>query len=125
MYKVIMEIEGVELEGEIFDSQAGQAVAQQCPLELEMQRWGDEYYGRMPQDLGILEGEKTEILDVGDLAFWEPANALCIFFGPTPASEDQEPRPASEVHRIGHVQGDWETLRALGNNVSARLQTKD
>ncbi|MFP4212687.1 MAG: cyclophilin-like fold protein [Desulfohalobiaceae bacterium] len=125
MYKVILELDGVELQGEIFDSPAGQAVLKNCPLELEMQRWGEEYYGRLPQDLGLLEGEKTEVLDIGDLAFWEPANALCVFFGPTPASESQEPRAASEVHRIGNIQGDWQAVSALDNNIQARLRLQN
>lgn len=125
MYKIMLELEDICLEGEIFDSPAGQAVLEHCPLQLEMQRWGEEYYGRLPQDLGLLEGEKTEILDIGDLAFWEPANALCIFFGPTPASEGQEPRAASEVHRIGQVQGDWQAVRGLSHNIQAVLRMKD
>jgi len=36
-------------------------------------------------------------LPVGALAYWPSGNALCLFRGLTPASENDEPRAASPV----------------------------
>jgi len=48
------------------------------------------------------------------LAYWLPDNALCIFFGPTPASTGNEPRAASPVNPAGMLRGDVVALGKLG-----------
>jgi hypothetical protein len=40
---------------------------------------------------------------MGDLAYWPPGHAVCILWGPTPASTGQEPRAASPVNVFGHI----------------------
>jgi len=52
---------------------------------------------------GLEQGQ--EVVDRGDLGYWPPGNAFCIFFGPTPASQGDEIRPASAVTVIGRVEG--------------------
>ena len=47
-----------------------------------------------------------EVVELGDLGYWPPGRAFCIFFGPTPASRGDEIRPASAVTVIGRVCGD-------------------
>jgi len=44
-------------------------------------------------------------VEVGDVAYWIPGRAICLFFGKTPISEDKI-RPASTVNVIGKVLGD-------------------
>jgi len=36
-----------------------------------------------------------EVVELGDLGYWPPGQAFCLFFGPTPASQGDEIRPAS------------------------------
>ena len=50
-----------------------------------------------------LKAESTDLFNVGDLAFWPPGNAFCIFWGPTPASEKDEIRAASPANLIGKI----------------------
>ena len=45
-------------------------------------------------------------MDLGDLGYWPPGKAFCIFFGPTPASKGDEIRPASAVTVVGKLLGD-------------------
>jgi hypothetical protein len=118
---IALELEGVRLEGELAEGPVKAALAARLPLELTLQRWGDEYYGEVGAPLGRFEGETVDVLAVGDLAYWEPGNALCLFFGPTPASRGDEPRAASPVHRVGRVDGDWAAVKALGPSVRARV----
>ena len=122
MWKPIaLQIETVRLEGHLAEGPVAEALAGKLPLEVKLRRWGDEYYGDLGAGLGRFEGETAEVMDVGDLAYWEPGNALCLFFGATPASRGHEPRAASPVHRIGHVHGDWDAVKGLGPAVLARL----
>ena len=42
-------------------------------------------------------------MEIGDIAFWPPGNAFCIFFGKTPASTDDKPRAAGPVTFLGKL----------------------
>lgn len=105
---------GVELVGELGDSPTALALRERLPATLRMSRWGDEYYGRIDTDLGVGEAEDArEVMEVGELAYWPVGNALCVFFGPTPASEGSEPRAASPVNPVGRLEGPLEKLKKL------------
>ena len=110
----------VELTAELNDSPAAQALLSSLPLEISMSRWGEEYYG----GCGVsapLEEEAREEMEVGELAFWPPGQALCVFFGPTPASVGDEPRAASPVNPIGRLLDDPTPLRGLGSVISVEV----
>jgi|SRR5690606_16296085 len=116
----------IELPATLDDSPAAQALAKRLPIEITARRWGEEYYGALPSHLGIeLAADARDVLEVGELAYWPPGNAFCIFFGPTPASEGSEPRAASEVSPLGRITGDVEALRKLGSTISVRIELKD
>jgi len=94
----------VSAEARLNDSKTAGAIWEALPIEGKGQTWGDEIYF----DIGLTApAEKPrEVVDVGDLAYWPPGTAFCIFFGPTPVSRDGECRPASPVNVVGKVVGD-------------------
>lgn len=118
---IALTLGGVKLAGELFDTQAAVALAARLPIDLSMNRWGEEYYGSIGEPLEGVSGPTQEMMSVGDLAYWEPGNAFCIFFGPTPASSGDEPVAAGPVHLIGTVSGDWQAVQALSGAVTALL----
>jgi hypothetical protein len=71
------------------------------PIESKARLWGDEVYF----DIGIeaTSSEETLDVDIGDVAYWPEGQCLCVFFGKTPASTLDRPRPASEVVIVGKV----------------------
>jgi uncharacterized protein len=94
----------VSAEARLNDSKTAGAIWDALPIEAKGQTWGDEIYF----DIGLTApGEKArEVVDVGDLAYWPPGHAFCIFFGPTPASRGDECRAASPVNVVGQIVGD-------------------
>ncbi len=86
------------------DTAAARALGDALPVAGTGMRWGDEIYFRIPVDLG--EDDARPVVDRGDIAYWAPGSALCIFFGPTPVSAPGEIRPASPVTVVGRVEGD-------------------
>jgi hypothetical protein len=74
------------------------------PITGRGNRWGDEIYFGIPVELA--EEAPRPLVDRGDIAYWAPGGALCIFFGPTPVSGPGEIRPASPVTVFGRVEGD-------------------
>lgn len=112
----------ISLKGQLYDTAPAKALANLLPATLHMTRWGGEYFGPMLPPLGEFpEDGLIEILEPGALAYWEPGEALCLFFGPTPASEGEELRAASPVHPVGKVNGDLGALFGLGNTVTAEI----
>jgi len=93
---------------------------EKLPMSISMTRWGDEYYG----DCGItfdLEDDARTEMDIGELALWPQGNALCIFFGPTPASVGKEPRAVAPVNPIGKIEGSCRFLKGLPSAVKAEI----
>lgn len=118
--KMKIEIEGQSLTAALYDGASVEAFKKRLPLELRMSRWGDEYYGNCGLSLPADPGER-DLMQVGELAFWAPGKAFCIFFGRTPASSDDRPRAASEVIPLGKIEGEVSGLKKLGASVKARL----
>ena len=111
----------VKLSAELNDSPSAKALIKKLPLKFRMSRWGDEYYG----DCGLAVEEEPQartLMEVGELAVWPPGSALCIFFGPTPASTGSEPIAASKVNPIGRVTSQLDSLKKLGSSILVRVE---
>jgi len=118
--RIAVEIEGCEPVGvELNDSRTASVVAGALPLESEVARWGDEVYFTLPVDAPA--GEEVDAVEVGDVAWWVPGQALCLFFGPTPVSDDRI-RPASPVTLVGRVVGDPARLQAARDGAAVRVR---
>ena len=94
----------VSAQATLDDGKTADAVWNALPIEAEAQTRGDEIYF----DIGLAVGPEKprETVALGDLGYWPPGSAFCIFFGPTPASRGDEIRPASAVNVLGRVIGD-------------------
>ena len=119
--RIEIDIQGIALEAELEDLPAARWLGEKLPLELDLSRWGDEYYGSVPDAPAGFEGPAKTVMEVGDLAFWPPGGAFCIFFGPTPASDSQAPVAAGPVKLLGKARGDWEAVKALGGSVRVKI----
>jgi uncharacterized protein len=122
---IVFEAGKVAFEGKLNDSPTAQLLAQRLPLTLRMSRWGEEYYGDIGTKLGAEEAaDARDDMKVGELAYWIPGNALCIFFGPTPASTGDAPKAASPVNPVGSLQGDLTALKGLGRSAQVTVKKK-
>mgnify|MGYP000172316398 CR=1 FL=1 len=85
------------------------ALGQALPLKARARRWGKEVYFETPVAVELEKG--AEVVEKGAIGYWPPGRALCLFFGPTPASQNpKEIRPASPVTVVGRILGDLEIL---------------
>jgi hypothetical protein len=110
---------------ELADTSTAQAILDTLPITGSASTWGDEIYFAIPVDAD--EDDARAVVDVGDLAYWPPGSAFCIFFGPTPASQGSEIRPASPVNVVGRIEGDATIFRQVrdGTPVLIELETSD
>ena len=94
----------VSVTAELNDSRAAAAIAAKLPITAKAETWGDEIYFGLP--FSAPSDAPQETVALGDLGYWPPGRAFCIFFGPTPMSRGDEIRPASAVTVVGRVTGD-------------------
>ena len=92
------------------DSSTAEALWNALPLEASANTWGDEIYFRITVQADE-EDEASDVVNMGALAYWPPGQALCLFFGRTPASRGDEIRAASAVNVIGSIEGDATVLK--------------
>jgi len=112
----------VTLDAELNDSKSAAAIAAALPIEGKAETWGDEiYFG-----IGLaLAGESPrEVVELGDLGYWPPGPAFCIFFGPTPMSRGDEIRPASAVNVVGRVVGDARAFKRVRAGSRVRIEAR-
>jgi hypothetical protein len=95
------------------------AISSKLPIEGKANIWGDEIYFSIPVEVGA--ENQSDVVQLGDIAYWPPGNALCIFFGPTPASWDEEIRPVSPVNVIGRIIDDPRTFKLVSRGDRIRL----
>ena len=93
----------VEQTAQLDDSQCAQNIWDALPLKASGSTWGDEIYFEIP--VSCEPENPQETVEMGELAYWLAGRCFCIFFGPTPVSQGDEIRPASEVNVFGKLEG--------------------
>ena len=89
------------------------------PLSGDAARWGDELYFSTPVDAPV-EDARDEV-EVGAVAYWPQGSALCLFWGPTPASTGEMPRAASPVNVVARIT-DTSPLDGLDGGARVRVE---
>ena len=115
--KVRFTIDQVTLEGDMNSTELAQHVLKSLPINSNIQTWGDELYFSIPS-CGETTDISVETVNKGDIIYWPPGNSGCLFWGPTPISEEGEIRSASPVTVIGKVEGDPTILSNVKNGKS-------
>jgi uncharacterized protein len=101
----------VSATAELNDSSAAAAIAARLPITAKAETWGDEIYFGLP--FSAPSDAPQETVALGDLGYWPPGTAFCIFFGPTPMSRGDEIRPASAVTVVGRITGDARAFKKV------------
>lgn len=114
----------VEVSGELNETRTADLIWNSLPVESQVNTWGDEIYFSIPVQ-AELEDSAREVVDLGDMGYWPPGNAFCIFFGPTPNSRGDEIRPASPVNVFGKLVGDPNVLKTVSTGASVRVEVGD
>jgi hypothetical protein len=121
MKKIRIVVDDITVEAELSGSNTSEAIWDALPIENTVNTWGDEIYFEIPVASALDETAK-EVVDKGDLGYWPTGKAFCIFFGPTPASEGDEIRPASAVNIVGKVVGDADVFKTVQQGASIKLE---
>ena len=121
--KIAIKIGQVQVEAELNDTKTADAIWQALPIESHVNTWGDEIYFSIPVKIELENGQ--EVVQKGDLGYWPPGSAFCIFFGQTPVSRSREIRPASAVTVFGRVTGGASSLKSVSSGSSIKISRMD
>ena len=103
--RIAIRIGTLSMAAELNATPTAQKIAAMLPLRTSFNTWGDEIYFAIPVDAD-LDDSAQDVVELGDLGYWPPGKAWCIFFGQTPVSQPGKIMPASAVNVIGKVLGD-------------------
>ena len=118
--KITITVNNVKMSAELNDSETAEKIWEALPIEGRINTWGDEIYFSIPVNVG-LENAKA-VVSEGDLGYWPPGNAFCIFFGLTPASQGDEIRPASPVNVFGKIIGDPKVFKKVSSGAKIIIE---
>ncbi|MFP4170380.1 MAG: cyclophilin-like fold protein [Methanomassiliicoccales archaeon] len=119
MKKVLMKTPALNMEIELNETDTADALFMALPVESQINVWGKEIYFEVDLDQEL--ENPREIMEVGEVAYWPQGKAFCLFFGPTPVSQDHRPRAVGEVTPLGRVLGDPAELEGIGDRSPVTL----
>ena len=108
------------VDAELNDIRTASADWDALPIQANGSTWEDEVYFRIPVEAELENGQ--EVVELGDLGYWPPGQAFCLFFDPTPTSQGVEVRPANEVTVIGKISGDSGVLKGVSSGRSVLIE---
>ena len=111
----------VRAEAGLHESPTADLLWDTLPVTGRANLWGEEIYFEIPLDAPAEPGAREEMA-VGEIAFWPPGQAFCIFFGPTPASAGDAPRAASPVNPLGKITGDPKQFLSVPGGADVRIE---
>lgn len=94
------------------------------PVEGKANLWGEEIYFKIP--IEKIEPENPrKVLKEGEVAIWIEEPSLCIFFGKTPISKENEIIAYSDVNVIGKIEGDYKIFKKIKKGEKIRIYLED
>jgi hypothetical protein len=121
--RIVITAGEVSATADLNNTQTAQAIWDALPIKGRANTWGDEIYFSIPVRLGLEQGQ--EVVEMGDLGYWPPGTAFCIFFGLTPASSGDEIRPASPVTVLGRILGDPTIFKGVASGTPILIERSE
>ena len=109
--KINIRFDSIAVTAILNTSNTSNLIWKNLPISSSVNTWGDEIYFTIP--VSDEQRGSQEIVDLGDVGFWPPGNAFCLFFGQTPLSSEGNIKPASPVNVIGKLEGDINILKSI------------
>ena len=119
--KMIISTKNLRIVAILAEGRSADTFWDSLPIIGRANTWGDEIYFNVNLQMPLDENA-SDIVESGDIAFWPPGSAFCIFFGRTPDSLGDEVRAASAVNVLGKIDGDEKEFRSIPSGEEVRLE---
>lgn len=105
------------------NEQIAQELPKHLPIRSTVSTWGEEIYFETPITTEVTDPQ--EIVQLGDVGYWPPGKALCLFFGKTPISSESEIKPASAVGIFARLASPFDALKLIRDGEEITVQKLD
>ena len=121
MFSLTIYLSSGKIELQFNDTETAKFIYQGGPYQAQAQLYGEEVYFSIPTRYE--QEEPVSFVEKGDVAYWPPGQAICLFFGPTPDSQGDTIKQASDVTHIGKMIGELSILKVVqpGDLVTLRF----
>ncbi len=120
--KIKITVGKLELTATLNDSETAKLILKSLPITTKTKLWGEEIYFYVKPKIELEKKYAREIVEVGDIAYWPEGPCMCIFFGPTPNSQDNLIRPASAVNVFGTLDDEPLILKQTKDNDKIKIE---
>ncbi len=97
-----------------------QAIIDHLPVEVKINRWGDELYTDPTTiDVEVEDNARTVVNEL-DVAYWPEGRAICLFFGLTPISKNEKILAYSPVNIVGKIIDDSSNKYDILNQIKVK-----
>jgi len=107
--RVVVRGDKAEITIELDEGAVAKELWDRLPMESRARLLGEEIHFPVLIPTAA-EAPDREAVETGDVTYWPEGNALCLFFGSTPASTGKE-SPVATVGRIVEGMEDYELVR--------------
>lgn len=121
MKQIRISTENYHWEAELYKTQTAEIIWDSLPFKGTASIWGKEIYFTIPVEIPQ-EGSAKEIVNIGELGYWQTGNAFCIFFGRTPASSGDEPQAYSPVNVFGIIKNNIAELKKVVGGEQVKVE---
>jgi len=119
--KIKIKVSGIAVVADLYNTETARRIYEILPTKGIVNRWGYEIYFSIPINLKSENGK--EEVETGDVAYWPPGKAFCIFFGKTPVSTNEKPKAASPVNVFGKIRNGLHTFKNVKDGETIVLET--
>jgi hypothetical protein len=121
MAKLRITIGRLALSVSLYDTVTAQAVLAAAPFESRATIWPGEVYFQAPIHAEH-EEDGRDVVEAGELAFRVEGQSIILGYGPTPCSEGDEIRLASQANVWGKAEGDLAALKEVEAGQLVRVE---
>ena len=119
--KIKIKVSGIAVVADLYNTETARRIYEILPTKGIVNRWGYEIYFSIPINLKSENGK--EEVETGDVAYWPPGKAFCIFFSKTPVSTNEKPKAASPVNVFGKIRNGLHTFKNVKDGETIVLET--
>ena len=116
--RLVVRGEEAEITVELGEGAVAKELWSRLPIDSKARLRGEEIHFPILAPDAVEPADRSE-LDVGDVAYWPPENALCLFFDHTTG---KTPRTAEDFTKVGWIVEGLEDCKHIRANETLRIE---
>ena len=121
MKKIVLKFKEKNLILNLRDTPTAELIYDAVPFSSKVKKWGEEIYFETPIK-AELENNAREVVDFGEIAFWNGGSAIAIGYGKTPVSKENEIRLISPCNIWADSSFDKSYIEKIKENEIVKIE---